>query len=89
MCFHVIFLLKIGIILKSLKIDPFKRLSWKIWAVFSLLRFPTMYFEQYLCQTCHSLFSGGQDRQELFVPVEVSSPDGNFDTLGKSFFASL
>jgi len=34
-------------------------------------------------------FSGGQDHQELFVPVEVRSPDGNFDTLGKSFFASL
>jgi hypothetical protein len=26
-----------------------------------------MYFEQYLCQTCHTLFSGGQDRQELFI----------------------
>jgi hypothetical protein len=34
-------------------------------------------------------FSGGEDRQELLVPVEVSSPDGNFDTFGKSFFASL
>ena len=39
-----------------------------------------MYFEQYSCQTCHTLFSGGEDRQELFVPVEVNSPDGNFDT---------
>jgi hypothetical protein len=26
-----------------------------------------MYFEQYLCQTCHTIFSGGQDRQELFL----------------------
>ncbi len=48
-----------------------------------------MYFEQYLYQTCHTLFAGGQDRQELFVHVEVSNPDGNFDTIGKSFFASL
>jgi hypothetical protein len=38
-----------------------------------------MYFEQYLCQTCHTLFIGGQDRQELFIHVEVRSPDSNFD----------
>jgi hypothetical protein len=44
-----------------------------------------MYFEQYSCQTYPTLFSGEQDRQELFVPVEVRSPDGNFDTLRKSF----
>jgi hypothetical protein len=61
----------------------------KILGSFSFLHFPTMYFEQYLCQTCHTLFSGGQDRQELFVHVEVGSTDGNFDTLEKSFFASL
>jgi hypothetical protein len=48
-----------------------------------------MFFEQYSYQTCHTLLSGGEDRQEFFVPVEVSSPDGNFDTLRKSFFASL
>jgi hypothetical protein len=48
-----------------------------------------MYLEQYSCQTCHTLFSGGQDGQELYVPVEVSSPDCNFDTLGKSFFVTL
>jgi hypothetical protein len=48
-----------------------------------------MYFEQYLCQTCYILFSGGQDRQELFIHVEVRNPDGNFDTLKKSFFATL
>jgi hypothetical protein len=57
--------------------------------LYQLLTFPHYVFEQYLCQTCHTLFSGGQDRQELFVHVEVSSPDGNFDTLGKTFFASL
>jgi hypothetical protein len=34
-----------------------------------------MFFEQYSCQTCNTLFSGGEDRQELFVRVEVSSPD--------------
>ena len=32
-----------------------------------------MYFEQYSCQTCPTLFSVGQDRQELFVPVEVEA----------------
>jgi hypothetical protein len=48
-----------------------------------------MFFEQYSYQTCHTLLSGGEDRQEFFVPVEVSSPDGNFDTFEKSFFASL
>ncbi len=30
-------------------------------------------------------FFGRHDRHTLFVSVEVSSPDGNFDTLGKSF----
>ncbi len=44
-----------------------------------------MYFEQYLCQTCHTLFSGGKERHELFIHGEVRSPDGNFDTLRKSF----
>jgi hypothetical protein len=44
-----------------------------------------MYFEKYLYQTFHTLFAGGQDRQELFVPVEVNSPDGNFDTLGIAY----
>jgi hypothetical protein len=48
-----------------------------------------MFFEQYSCQTYHTLFSGGEDRQKLFVPLEVRSADGNFDTFGKSFFASL
>jgi hypothetical protein len=48
-----------------------------------------MFNEQYSCQTHHTLFSGGQDPQELFVPDEVSSPDGNFDTLRKSTFATL
>ncbi len=53
--------------------------------------FPTMFFEQYSCHTgtCYTLFSGGQDRQELFVPVEVSNREGNFNTLRKSFFATL
>jgi hypothetical protein len=44
-----------------------------------------MFFEQYSCQTCNTLFSGGEDRQELFVPVEVSSPDGNFESQSKNF----
>jgi hypothetical protein len=32
---------------------------------YQLLTFPHYVFEQYLCQTCHTLFSGGQDRQEI------------------------
>jgi hypothetical protein len=47
---------------------------------FQLPLFPTMFFEQYFCQTCHSLFSGGHDLQNINLPVEVSSPGGNFDT---------
>ncbi len=34
-------------------------------------------------------FFWGHDRQQLFVPVEVSSPDSNFDILGKSFLPTL
>jgi hypothetical protein len=45
-----------------------------------------MYFEQYSCQTCPLLFSGGQDHQELFVPVEVGSPDGNSENLSMQLY---
>jgi hypothetical protein len=31
-----------------------------------------MCFEQYICQTCHKLFSGGHDLQNINIPVEVS-----------------
>jgi hypothetical protein len=31
-------------------------------------------------------FFGGHDRQTFFVSVEVSSPDGNFDIFGKSYY---
>ncbi len=31
-------------------------------------------------------FLGGHDRQTLFVSVEVSSPDGNFDILENLFY---
>jgi hypothetical protein len=48
-----------------------------------------MYFEQHSRQTYPTLFSGEQDSQELFVTVEVRNPDGNFDTLRKSCFATL
>ncbi len=70
---------------------PLKGCHWKNEAVSASYISPPMYFdfEQYSCQTCLTLFSGGWDRQELFVTVEVSSQDGYFDTLGKSFFATL
>jgi hypothetical protein len=32
---------------------------------------------------------GGHDRQTLFVFVEVTSPDGNFEILGKSFLPTI
>ncbi len=48
-----------------------------------------MFFEQYSCQTCNTLFSGGEDRQELFVPVEVSSPEGTYVTSSPSENLSL
>ena len=38
---------------------------------FQLLTSHTLVFEQYSCQTTHTLFSGGHDSQQLFVPVEV------------------
>jgi hypothetical protein len=34
-------------------------------------------------------FFGEHDRQTLFVSIEDSSPDGNFDILGKSFLSTL
>jgi hypothetical protein len=33
----------------------------------------------------HLLFSGRHYLQQINVPVEVRSPAGNFDTLGKDF----
>jgi hypothetical protein len=42
---------------------------------FLLRTFPYSVF----CQTCHTLFPGGHDLQNIDVPVDVSSPDGNFD----------
>jgi hypothetical protein len=56
---------------------------------FQLLTFPPYVFEQYSCQTYQTLYSGGQDRQDLFVTVEVSSSEGNFDTPRKPFFATI
>jgi hypothetical protein len=50
-----------------------------------LLTFPLSVFEQYTCPTCHTLFSVGQDSRKIFVLVEVSSSDGNFNTFGYFF----
>ncbi len=59
-------------VLKIIITDLLKKLSLKIWDSFSFLQFLTMFFEKYSCQTCHTLFCRGQDRQEIFVPVEVT-----------------
>ncbi len=40
-----------------------------------------MYSMEYLCQHCHTLISGGNNIQKIYLPVKVSIPDGNFDTL--------
>jgi hypothetical protein len=48
-----------------------------------------MHLEQYSCQTYPSLFSGEQDRQELFVPVEVRSPDGITSTPSENLSLQL
>ncbi len=32
-----------------------------------------MFFEQYLCQTCHTLFSGGEDRQEFLYLSKLAA----------------
>ncbi len=45
-----------------------------------------MFFEQYSCQTCRTLFSGGPDRQELFVPLLVTSTP--LETLSLQLFES-
>jgi hypothetical protein len=39
--------------------------------------------------TCHTLFFVGHDSQKIFVPVEVSSPDVNFDILETFFGKAL
>jgi hypothetical protein len=42
-----------------------------------------MFFEQYSCQTCHTLFSGGEDRQnylylsKLAAQMVTSTPSEN------------
>ncbi len=56
MPFNVIFLLKSGKIEKIIKIGPLQKLSLKIWGSFSFLHIPSLLFEQYSCQTCHTLF---------------------------------
>ncbi len=48
-----------------------------------------LYSMQYLCHTCHILFSGGNIIQKIYLPVKVSSPDGNFDTLVRIYLAIL
>ncbi len=56
MCFNVIFLLKRGTIEKIIIIGPLEKLSLIIWGSFSFLYIPTLLFEQYSCQTWHTLF---------------------------------
>ena len=55
MFFNVIFLLKIGKFEKIIKAGPLEKLSLKIWGIFSFLHIPTLLFEQYSFQTCHTL----------------------------------
>jgi hypothetical protein len=35
------------------------------------------------------IFSRGLDRQKLYLPAEVSRPDGDFDTLGIFYSNSM
>ena len=55
MRFNVIFLLKIGKFEKIIIAGPLEKLSLKIWGIFSFLHIPTLLFEQYSFQTCHTL----------------------------------
>jgi hypothetical protein len=32
-------------------------------------------------EACHTLISGGNNIQKIYLPVKVSIPDGNFDFL--------
>ncbi len=55
MRFNVIFHLKIGKFEKIITAGPLEKLSLKIWGIFSFLHIPTLLFEQYSFQTCHTL----------------------------------
>ncbi len=55
MRFNVIFLLKIDKFEKLIIAGPLEKLSLKIWGIFSFLHIPTLLFEQYSFQTCHTL----------------------------------
>ncbi len=56
MCFNVIFLLKRVKVEKIIIVGPLEKLPLKIWEGFSFLHIPTLLFEQYSCETCHTPF---------------------------------
>ncbi len=47
---------------------------------------PPCFLMTYTSPSCHALSSGGHYLPEMCVPVEVSSPAGNFDSLGNVFW---
>ncbi len=56
---------------------------------FQLLAYPHFAFWAIFISNLPYTSFGGHYRQTLFISVEVSSPDGNFDILGKSFLPML
>jgi hypothetical protein len=48
----------------------FNKISLVFWGSFSFVHFPTLFFEQYFCQTCRTLFSGGHDHQKIYEHVD-------------------
>jgi hypothetical protein len=49
---------------------PTFKISLVFWGSFSFVHFPTLFFEQYFCQTCPTLFSGGHDHQKIYAHVD-------------------
>ncbi len=55
------------------------------WCSNTFIHVSTLFYEQSICRSFHLLLSGRHYLQQINVPVEVRSPAGNFDTLGKKF----
>ncbi len=83
MCFNVTFLLKRGKIEKIILVGFLENLKYEI--VSASYISPLCFLNNFHVKNLPYTFLRGHDRQTLFVSVEVSSPDGNFDILGKSF----
>jgi len=58
----------------------FNKISFVFWGSFSFVHFPTLFFEQYFCQTCRTLSLDDMIIKKFMHMLIVSSPVGNLDT---------